>query len=275
MSARLLFGKRALGYANWLRSRRHVHDMTLLDRIIEDVRAQSPDHVACTGDVTHIGLPAEFPVAVKFLMQLGAPHRVSFVPGNHDAYLPASLAVLEETMKPWCRSDDGAEGFPWLRVREGVAMIGLSSAVPTGLFMAWGRLGQDQIDKCAVLLRYAAGRNLSRVVLIHHPPHVGGAKAGRELKDATAFEAMLSAAGADLVIHGHNHKTSVSWLPGPASQTPVIGVASCSIGARGHGEQAAWHLIRIPGEGPLTVDKRGLTPTGEIGLLSRIVLDRA
>ena len=274
VSPRQLIGKRALGYANWVRSRRHVHDMALMGRILDDLVAQAPDHVACTGDVTHIGLPAEFPAAISFLDRLGAREHVSFVPGNHDAYLPSSLAVLGEAMEPWCRSDDGAEGYPWLKVRAGVALIGLSSAVPTGPFMAWGRLGREQIDKADMLLRYAAGRGLKRVVLIHHPPHVGGAKAGRELKDASAFEAMIAAAGAELVIHGHNHRTSLAWLEGPQAQTPVLGVASCSMGIRAHGEKAAWHLIHIPDDGPIRVQKRGLTPTGGIGLLGDMLLHK-
>ncbi len=279
ISPRQLIGKRALGYANWVRSRRHVHDMALLGRLVDDVLAQAPDHVACTGDVTHIGLPAEFATAVSFLGRFGPRDHVSFVPGNHDAYLPSSLAALGETMAPWCRSDDGAAGYPWLKVRGGVALIGLSSALPTGPFMAWGRLGREQIDKADMLLRYAARRGLKRVVLIHHPPHVGGAKAGRELKDASAFEAMVAAAGAELVIHGHNHRTSLAWLEGPSAKTPaltpVLGVASCSMGTRAHGEKAAWHLIHIPDDGPIRVEKRGLTPAGVIGLLGETVLDKA
>jgi 3',5'-cyclic AMP phosphodiesterase CpdA len=270
---RELMGKRATGYANWLRSRRHVHDMALLERMLADIAAQKPDHVACTGDLAHIGLPSEFPRAVAFMEKLGSHDHVSFVPGNHDAYVPSSLAALGVAMEPWCRSDEAAEGFPWLKVRGHVALIGLSSAVPTGPLMAWGRLGQEQTDKAEMLLHYAGKRGLKRVVLIHHPPHVGGAKRGRELKDASQFEAMLAAAGADLVIHGHNHRTSLAWLSGPQSRVPVVGVACCSMSLRGHGETAGWHLIDIPAdEAPITIARRGLGPTGGIGLLDTLVL---
>ncbi len=269
-----LIGKRAAGYANWLRARRHVHDMALLERVMADIAAEKPDHIACTGDVAHIGLPAEFPTAIAFMKRLGATENVSFVPGNHDAYVPSSLAALSRDLGPWCRSDEGAEGYPWLKVRAHVALIGLSSAVPTGPLMAWGRLGQEQIDKAEMLLVYAAKRGLRRVVLIHHPPHVGGAKAGRELKDAAAFEAMIAAAGADLVIHGHNHKTSLAWLGGAVARTPVVGVPSSSVGARSHAEKASWHLIRIPADpAPIIIERRGLTPTGGIGALGNLVLE--
>ncbi|MGL4440525.1 MAG: metallophosphoesterase family protein [Bosea sp. (in: a-proteobacteria)] len=270
-----LIGKRATGYANWLRSRRHVHDMALLDRIVTDIAAAKPDHVACTGDVAHIGLPAEFPTAIKFMERLGAKDHVSFVPGNHDAYVPSSLAALARDMAPWCRSDEGAGGYPWLKIRNHVALIGLSSAVPTGPLMAWGRLQQEQIDKAEMLLVYAAKRGLKRVVLLHHPPHVGGAKAGRELKDAAAFEHMIAAAGAEIVIHGHNHKTSLAWITGPGRKVPVVGVPSASMGTRSHGEKAGWHLMQIPDDdAPIVIKRHGLMPTGGIGLLGEMVLEQ-
>jgi 3',5'-cyclic AMP phosphodiesterase CpdA len=270
-----LMGKRATGYANWLRSRWRVHDMGLLARIIDDMQAQAPAHVACTGDVAHIGLPDEFGQACAFLDRLGPRDRVSFVPGNHDAYVHGSLNALATTLRPWCRSDEGAEGYPWLKVRDGVALVGLSSAVPTGPFMAWGRAGAAQLEKAEVLLHYAAGCGLKRVVLIHHPPHRGGAKGGRELKDAEAFEAMIARAGADLVIHGHNHRTSLAWIETPSGHAPVVGVASCSMGPAAHGEKAGWHLFRIPDDdGPIRMERRGLAPDGSIARLAELTLRR-
>lgn len=271
---RELAGKRVTGYANWLRGRRKAHDMPLLDRIVADIHTAAPDHVACTGDVSHIGLTLEFEQAAHFLDRLGPREKVSFVPGNHDAYVRASLAPLTAAMAPWCRSDDGAHGYPWLKVRHGVALIGLNSAVPTGPLMAWGRAGAEQLDKAEMLLRYAAGRGLRRVVLIHHPPHVGGAKRGREMKDADAFERMIVEAGAELIVHGHNHRTSLGWIRGPDSEVPVVGVACCSMSPSSHGERAAWHLFEIPEKGPITVQKRGLASDGSIGPLDDLVLAR-
>ncbi|MCX7339983.1 MAG: metallophosphoesterase [Hyphomicrobiales bacterium] len=267
-----LMGKRAIGYANWVRSRRRLHDMVLLGRVLDDIAAQQPDHIACTGDVTHIGLAAEFPTATAFLGRLGPRDRVSFVPGNHDAYVPASLHALDDHMRPWSTSDDGATGYPWLKRRGPLALIGLTSAVPTGPLMAWGRLGTDQLEKAERLLHDAGRQGLTRMIMIHHPPQIGGAKPGRELKDAAAFQTMLARTGAELVVHGHNHRTSLAWLDGPSIMIPVVGVASCSMGPRGHGEHAGWHLFRF-GDGPITLERRGLTPTGGIGLLDQRALE--
>jgi 3',5'-cyclic AMP phosphodiesterase CpdA len=70
-SLRELIGKRATGYVNWRRKRRHAHDMEILGLIVADILAQKPDHIACTGDVSHIGLPTEFKTALSFLDTLG------------------------------------------------------------------------------------------------------------------------------------------------------------------------------------------------------------
>ena len=49
-SLRELIGKRATGYVNWRRKRRHVHDMEILGLIVADILAQKPDHIVCLED---------------------------------------------------------------------------------------------------------------------------------------------------------------------------------------------------------------------------------
>src|SRR5580692_538710 len=79
--------KRFMGYVNWKRSRERLSDMAGLERIVDDLRAQAPDHVAMTGDLVNIALPAEFRRAAAWMHTLGDPSEVSFTPGNHDAYV--------------------------------------------------------------------------------------------------------------------------------------------------------------------------------------------
>ena len=78
--------KRALGYANWRRNRRPAYQRAVLDRIVVDLAAQAPDHIAVTGDLTNIGLPQEHINALSWLQGVGPPERVSVIPGNHDIY---------------------------------------------------------------------------------------------------------------------------------------------------------------------------------------------
>ncbi|MBE7204862.1 MAG: metallophosphoesterase, partial [Parafilimonas terrae] len=95
-----LLGKRLTGYMNWAR-RSRLHDMEVLARVVAHMRSHEPDHVAVTGDILNIGLPAEFPPARLWLESLGDPRDVSFVPGNHDAYVRSSVRHLAATFLPW------------------------------------------------------------------------------------------------------------------------------------------------------------------------------
>lgn len=273
---RELVGKRLTGYLNWTRGRSLVHDMGVLAALVTDMKAQHPGHIAMTGDILNIGLKAEYPLARAWLETLGAPHDVSFVPGNHDAYVRATMPDLAATFAPWTTGDNGSSSYPYLRVRGGVALIGLSSGVPTLPFIAAGRLGRRQCEACATLLSRCAREGLVRVVMIHHPPYRGGARFGRALADADAFEAMIRRAGAELVIHGHNHRLSVTHLEGPQRKVPVVGVASASA-LRGSAEhRAGYNIFEIEGSAKdprIKARMRGLLPSGhEIGNLRMIRL---
>ena len=277
--ARDLLGKRLTGFVNW-RRRGKLHDMAVLADIVADLKAQAPDHVAMTGDILNLGLPEEFPFARAWLRTLGTTDQVSFVPGNHDAYVRSSLPHLASTFAPWVSEVGTADGmpfaFPYLRRRGPLALIGLSSAIPTAPLLASGALGSAQREGLARLLDEAGAEGSARVVMIHHPPHVTGAKRGRGLRDAAAFEAVIARHGAELVIHGHNHRTSVSHLPGPRGPVPVVGVPSCSAVPGTHGHLAAYHLYRFEaragGRFTITAARRGLAPgrdgVGELGPLA-------
>ena len=56
---RQIANKRILGYLSWRQRRRFVHRTDVLDAVVDDLKRQQPDHIAVTGDLTHIGLPAE------------------------------------------------------------------------------------------------------------------------------------------------------------------------------------------------------------------------
>lgn len=249
-----LAGKRLTGYWNWHSSRKTIHDMAVLARVVADIKASRPDHIACTGDLANIGLPQEFAVAAHFLEALGTPEDVSLIPGNHDAYVAESLPAMLHALPAYMRGDSGT-GFPYLRRRDGVALIGVNTGTTTLPFMATGAVGAAQAQALAALLRTTAEEGLTRVVMIHHPPHFHGTRFGRRLTDARRMEAVLAAEGAELVIHGHNHRHSVAWLKGPERAIPVVGVASASAVPGSHAHQAAWQLYTMQGKGAVvTID---------------------
>lgn len=274
---RELIGKRVTGYLNWTRSRSRIHDMGALHLIVSDMKAHHPSHIAMTGDISNIGLPAEFQIARNWLETLGAPEDVSFVPGNHDAYVQGSLPDLARTFAPWTKGEAPAgERFPYLRVRGEVALIGLSSGVPMPLFVASGYLGPTQLEAAEILLAETARRGLVRVVMLHHPPHATASHLGRGLRDARGFATLIRRVGAELIIHGHNHRLCLGRMKGPNGLVPVVGVASASVVRGTPHQRAGYHLFEIAGNGSdfkISARARGLLPgTSVVGDLGAILL---
>ncbi len=260
-----LMSKRLIGNLEWVR-RKHIHNMDALAKIVADMRAQNPDHVMMTGDAVNLGLPDEFPQAAAWMRTLGDVKDVSFTPGNHDAYVKESLPHLQTHLGPWMQGDGGEAGvFPYVRVRHGVALIGVSSGLPTAPTLATGRMGKQQMAFFAKTLALTRARGLMRVVMIHHAPWRGGATPGRGLRDAGAFEKVIAAHGAELIVHGHNHRTSVKHLPGPAGTVPVVGVRSASAVPGTSRHLAGYHLYRIDRIGTtwmIEARARGLAEAG-------------
>lgn len=273
-----LMGKRMTGYWNWKRHRHSIHNMDALADIIADIRHQVPDHIALTGDLVNLGMRSEFPMAARHLTGLGDKDLVSIIPGNHDAYAPGSLDMMRDVFGPYMIGDDGHPGFPYLRVRDDVALIGVSSAIVTLPFIADGAIGRQQLLRLDAMLAKARRQHAAVVIMIHHPPHKGGATIFRGLRDAPAFEAILARHGADLVIHGHNHKKSVTYRPGPnGTQVPIVGVASGSAVPGDPEHRAAYHLYRIDCSGPvaITMEVRGKKhANGPVTLNDTVALSR-
>ena len=270
-----LLGKRVTGYVNWLYKRGDQHDMRVLGKIVADIRAQEPHHVVMTGDIVNIGLPGEIALAKDWLASLGAPDDVSFTPGNHDAYVASVTDLLHQVFAPWTTGEADAAGFPYLRRRDGVALIGLDTGVPTAPFIASGRLGPAQRAALAELLDRTRAEGLARVVCLHHPPHVGGARLLRGLEDAAEFEDVIARHGAELIVHGHNHKPSLYRLPGPDAAAPVVGVASASARPGGHYPGAAYNLYEIARKDDalnILLRRRGLNEAGEVVELESVEL---
>ena len=220
-----------------------------------------------TGDIANIGLPQEYLNGRDFLESLGKPRDVTFVPGNHDIYVPEAAAFAARQWEPWMCDDDGKSGFPFFRLRGKVAIIGLNSGVPTAPFLATGWLGVKQLTELAALLKALKEENLFRVVLIHHPP-VSQAGRHKRLLDADVFKRVIAEHGAELILHGHDHLHMINWLNGPdGSRVPAVGVPSASAKPGMDHDNAAYHLYRIDGaagDWRCEVISRGITPSGEV-----------
>jgi len=275
--------KRGLGYLNWQRARKHTHSRFALDLIVADALAHGPDHVAVTGDLINLGLPAEYEAATAWLASVGSPGRVTVVPGNHDIYTTLRNDPGVARWADYMRSDAWGQRFsseatarvaglpfPFVRRVGPVALIGVNSAVETPPFVAAGEVGEAQRKALGEVLSQLDGEGLIRVVLIHHPPLPGQAPPRRGLRDAPELSRVLAEHGAELVLHGHNHCDShmdFARLAEVGGSIPVIGVASGSM-ARMHGNEplGRYNLLRIgrvDGRVHIECITRGLAEGGE------------
>ncbi|MBP6097171.1 MAG: metallophosphoesterase [Methyloversatilis sp.] len=267
-----LLNKRMSGYLSWQRRRRHIHTPDRLAWLVHDLQQQAPDHVAITGDLTQLGTPAECATALQWLQALGCPERVSVVPGNHDTYVQAPWS---ETVGLWRDYMAGAdrEGFPFLRQRGPLALIGARSAHPVPLAFATGSLGAAQRLRLDELLATSEGS--FRVLLIHHPPQAGAVSWRKRLVDAPQVRQVLAERGVELVLHGHGHRRLEDWLEVPGGRAPVIGVPSASAVQRDDMAVAAYNLFRIerqPAGWSATLQRRLIRADGSVSVEPALAL---
>ena len=251
--------KRIIGSLSWHFKRKKFHDPQIAATVIADIKAAAPDHVALTGDLINISALAEFPRAAGWLANFGDPSWISFVPGNHDAYVRVRWEQGLFHLAPYMAGEMEVTGtassahiatpFPYVRLRRNVALIGLSSAQPQSLTKAGGTLGPQQLAAVARLLRNLKEKGYYRTVMIHHPPLPGLSPARKALSDAAALRGVLVAEGAELVLHGHNHREMLTMLESSSEKIPVFGVPSASTNGGGEHEPAAWNHYEISRNG--------------------------
>jgi 3',5'-cyclic AMP phosphodiesterase CpdA len=245
-----LAGKRAFGYLNWTRNRRKVHRREVLDALASDLEAQTPDHIAVTGDLINLALEAEFQPARTWLESIGTPDRVTAIPGNHDVYVRSTQHRFAEAWSHYLCGDDavdGAAAFPSLRRRGPLTLISVTSAVPTPPLKATGWLGRVQLDALDRMLLKLSAEQTFRVLLVHHP--LRSDAWDKRLTDSLELLALLARHGVELVLHGHDHIHSTMWVDGPAGKIPSIGAPSASAIAHGRHPAAAYNLFSIEREG--------------------------
>ena len=267
-----LAGKRALGYLNWTRNRHKFHRRDVLDALVSDMQAQSPDQIAVTGDLVNLALEAEFAPSRAWLESVGAPDRVTVIPGNHDAYVRSTQDRFAEAWRDYLDGDEADRGapFPFVRRRGPLALIGVSSALPTPPLMATGRLGRIQLEALERILTDLSSEQAFRVLLVHHPLRSDARM--KRLTDSQALLALLKRHGVELILHGHDHVHSTIWIEGPQGKIPVVGVPSASALAHGRYPAAAYNLFSIEREDAAwrceqTV--RGMDETQRVRLLQR------
>lgn len=241
--------KRLLGAVSWHYRRKKLHRPEIAEALLLDIHEMAPDHVAFTGDAANIASPLEFPKLRQWMDRLGPADWLSYTPGNHDAYVQVAYEKSLKFFEPFMISDmRDDEGFPFVRLRRNVALIGLNCALPRAFHSAQGKLGRGQRERLRQRLAELRGKGFYRVVMIHHPPAPGLATKFRSLIDAAELKSILCEQQAELVIYGHNHRRELHWLQEGDVRVPAIGVPSASMTAANE-NPAEWNTYEITRSG--------------------------
>jgi 3',5'-cyclic AMP phosphodiesterase CpdA len=245
-----LLSKRLTGFINWQMARKSaLHGDTLMN-LVQHLRVQNPDFTAVTGDLVNLALDAEINTAFNWLQTVGTPERVCVSPGNHDAYVRGALAKAQSRWGEYLKGETVDEGaFPFVRRIGDVAVISCSSAVPTMPFIAAGRFDDVQAARLAQCLKLTGEAGYFRVVLIHHPPNVESQHPGFGLWGSRLFRSVIAAHGAEIILHGHTHRSSMHSVHGPKGEVPVIGVAAAGAMPGGLGDPARYNFFRVERNG--------------------------
>jgi 3',5'-cyclic AMP phosphodiesterase CpdA len=217
--------------------------------LLAEIRADPPDLVAISGDLTQNALYREYAAARAFIDQLGAPALV--VPGNHDL---TPYWLLERFTAPYARwhATIAAEIEPTWQ-NGAVAVLGINSTRPAGLHYDWsrGRLTRKRLARLIARLD-ALPPGLTKLVVTHHPllpppgekwiPVTGGAKRAM---------AAFAQHGVQLVLAGHLHRFYVR-PGGPNGGLPLVLQGSTSTSHRLRGEPNSYARITLaPGVAPV------------------------
>lgn len=245
VAPRDLMNKRITGWLNWRLRRTGKMSLESLNQLAHHLRLQRPDFTALTGDLINLGLPAEIDYASQWLKRLGPPERVGFIPGNHDAYVPGAVEQARKAYGSYASGETlDDEPYPYVRRVGDVAIIGCSSAVATPPFMASGLFDHGQAErlgKCLDVLREAG---FFRIVLIHHPP-LRDAPVRKRLYGTRRFNQTIVEHGAELVLHGHTHLSTMNSIEGGDKPVPLVGVTSAAAAPGNVDAPARYNLFQI------------------------------
>jgi len=240
--------KRLTGYLNWRLNRHSALGGEALAALVSHLHEQAPDFTCITGDLLNLGLDDEITAAGEWLEEIGPPEQVCVSPGNHDAYLRGTLTRACAGWRDYVSGETLDEHpFPFVRRVEDVAIVSCSSAIATPPFISAGRFDASQAARLRRILKLLGEGGYFRVVMIHHPPTLEAKGFRQGLWGAELFRDAIATSGAEMVLHGHTHRSTIHSIPGPKGDVPVIGVAAA--GAAQHNkpssDPARYNLFRI------------------------------
>lgn len=218
-------------------------DRTTLDPLKECVEGIAPDVLVVSGDLTQRARAHQFRAARDFLA--GLPYPKVVVPGNHDVPL---YSVLERFLTPLrrYRSHFSRDIEPEYADHE-LVVVGVNTA-RSSVFKG-GRINEAQVARVQEVFA-GAPPTAVRVVVTHHPLHVPTEWEERDQEAGRSRMALesLAAAGADVYLSGHLHRTHSGGIAldieAPVAG-PLVVAAGTATSTRGRTEANRFNVLRI------------------------------
>lgn len=179
-----------------------AEDRSALGWFMEEVKAEKPAMVICTGDLTMRGTAREFALARTWLDQLPVP--VLLEPGNHD--VPYYWFPLRRMISPYGRFRALRAAVEGDRNRPELVVVSLKTVSRAQLRLNWskGRISNRELDETLRGLANHPDRPL-RLVTCHHPLVDADTNGSGSTRGGQRALAALARAGADAVLSGHVH----------------------------------------------------------------------
>lgn len=228
-----------------------VEDRAAMDWFAGTVRAERPDAVLCTGDLTQRATHRQYDQARLWFADLGVP--VMLQPGNHD--MPY-YNMWERFRRPYARFGalESAVGSE-LSLKHAV-IVPFDTNVPAQLRWPWsdGVVTRKKLDAALGRLERLKDDPRPKLVACHHPllPKEDGRK-NPTIRGEMAF-AELAAAGADAVLTGHVHYPFDMERSRGNHAMRMIGAGTLSTRLRG--AEPSYNVVRISAGGTIATEQR-------------------
>ncbi len=243
------FGKRAIGALNLLGGRGHYFDEA--EEKIDALRRFKESHgvelTICTGDYTALGLRAELENAAEIIAPLAQPpERYITVPGNHDIYCFDVLHGdhFREYFGRYMHSDWPQyavdDGWPFVRLFDEVAVIGVNSAKPNPIpWRSDGYIPPVQLEALEHIIADPRLEGRWTFVITHYAARLANGRPdtpNHGLRNADTFLQACRGIKKGAILNGHIHRCYRTDLRGEGLSVDLF----CAGSATMQGRECFW-----------------------------------
>ncbi|MEP6822392.1 MAG: metallophosphoesterase family protein [Chthoniobacterales bacterium] len=226
-------------------------DPAIVVPLLDFIRAQKPDLVAISGDLTQRARTTEYLAAREFLREIPFPQIV--VPGNHDVPLRNPLARFIRRLDHYRRyiTPDLQPSYK----DDEIAVIGVNTARA----FTWkdGRINRRQLAKLRKGFQ-GIGEERLKIVVTHHPFDLPAGASGRVVGRSRLALRTLADCRVDMLLAGHFHiadtgQTATRYhIPGYSA---LIVSSGTSTSTRQRGQANSLNVIRVE-QSRLSIERR-------------------